>query len=93
VTYSTIADPTGRLVFIDGVQKPFIPGVFGNLKYPTSTETYLQGSFTDTHVYLASRSGNAVYFKGDIAAMRIYGRKLNADEIAGNALLDQLLYN
>jgi hypothetical protein len=93
--YSCIEDPSGCQVFVDGVKASFVTGGDKG-SYSIFENTYAERSFGNQYLYLASRSGDSagsLYFKGDIAAVRIYGRKLNPDEIAGNALIDQLHYN
>jgi hypothetical protein len=83
--YSCISDPAGRQTFIDGIP------VQDSTK---NTETIESGEFRDSKLLLGSngqRYSNWPTFR--YAAVRIYGRKLNADEIAKNALTDQLIYN
>jgi hypothetical protein len=93
MTYSCVTDPAGRLVFVDGSQELFYTEGSGLLAFSTSMKTYPTFAFKDYILYIAARNGQSLYFKGDIAAMRIYSRKLNPDEIAGNVLMDQLQYN
>jgi hypothetical protein len=95
--YSCIDDPTGRQTFVDGVAVPYYEHVINaSLKHPASTRTYAANSpeFRNDYLYIVEyeMDGDS-QLPCDIAAMRIYGRKLNPDEIARNAALDQLLYN
>jgi prepilin-type N-terminal cleavage/methylation domain-containing protein len=82
--YSSIADPEGRQTFVDGI--PIQDST-------NNTKTIGSGGFVNRKLLLGANNTNDSlgYFK--YAAVRIYGRKLNADEIAKNALTDQLIYN
>ncbi|MDR1088567.1 MAG: prepilin-type N-terminal cleavage/methylation domain-containing protein [Coriobacteriales bacterium] len=58
-----------------------------------------QGNFANDFLYLACRNGDggaslaAAFFKGEIAALRIYDHKLSSYEIARNAAADDARYN
>jgi type II secretory pathway pseudopilin PulG len=95
LVYSRVKDDRGRLVFIDGAEQDFDErhSTVHNTVFLTEKSTVNNGQFPSRELYMAARSGYSLFFNGDIAAVRIYGRKLNPDEIAGNALIDQLHYN
>jgi hypothetical protein len=83
--FSTIADPTGRLVYVNGQLTPFssnhtCPGG----PWSTSTETIASTAFRNDFLYLSSRNGQGAFINGNIGLIRIYGRKLSATEISQN---------
>jgi hypothetical protein len=96
LTFSKVEDPTGRLAYVNGILVPF------TTKYNSgSTATYPatpanstdHGDFADDFLYLARRGAANSFFKGEIAALRIYDHKLSSYEIARNAAADDARYN
>jgi hypothetical protein len=77
--YSKVADSHGRVAYVNGqfVQFTNVNG------YTTSTATGSGGSFANDYMYLASRGGTS-FAACNIAAVRIYNRKLSAAEVRQN---------
>jgi hypothetical protein len=79
----------GRMSFVNGQRGPDGTGVdfIGSNNYPTTKETTVGKPFGNWTFSVAARLTQtpSIFFKGEIAALRIYGRALNADEIAKNA--------
>jgi hypothetical protein len=77
----------GRLAFIDGAEVDFISG---------EKKTTPGVGFGENYTFsIAARTEPKVSlcYKGEIAAVRIYGRALNADEIARNAETDKINFS
>ena len=83
--FSTIADPTGRLVYVNGQLTPFVStNTCNGGAWSTSTATTTSTAFRNDFLYLSSRNGQGAFINGNIGLIRIYGRKLSATEITQN---------
>ena len=83
--FSTIADSTGRLAYVNGQLTPFVST--NNCNGPawsTSTATTTSTAFRNDFLYLASRNGTGSFINGNIGLIRVYNRKLSATEIQQN---------
>ena len=82
--FSRVADPTGRLAYVNGQLVPFVStNSCGGGGWSTSTATGNWTAFRNDSMFLMSRSGQS-FLNGNIGAIRIYGRKLTANEILQN---------
>jgi prepilin-type N-terminal cleavage/methylation domain-containing protein len=82
----------GRLAFVNGTGGSDRTGVsfIPTRGFPTTKATTQGVGFGDyTFSVAARKSPSGLFFKGEIAAVRIYGRALNADEIEKNAAEDR----
>jgi hypothetical protein len=78
-------------------RESYVDGVLQALNFEGDDTTYTTGNapfstgskFANARFYIANRNTNARFFNGEIASLRIYTRKLNADDIARNAAEDQ----
>ncbi|MDR0350743.1 MAG: hypothetical protein LBH64_04240 [Coriobacteriales bacterium] len=87
--FSRVADPTGRLVYLDGGPPvAFVDTSYWDATYPTTTATTTAGAFGNYHLYFAARAGSTAFSAIEIASIRLYDRKLTADEVAHNAAVD-----
>jgi hypothetical protein len=73
--FSIVSDTTGRLTYTNGRIINFDSG--GS----TSTSS---GSFANSTLFIASRGGTTVFFNGLVGIIRLYSRKLTADEVRQN---------
>ncbi|MDR2063339.1 MAG: IPT/TIG domain-containing protein [Candidatus Nomurabacteria bacterium] len=93
LTYSAITDLTGfRRYFNSELLQPYpIPAPGADLGSPNWAleEANANAPFGDFPVYVGSRAGTVDFWQSDIAAIRIYGRKLTAAEITNNYEVDQ----
>jgi hypothetical protein len=78
--YSKISDSTGRLTYTNGNLTSFT----ATGGYATSTDTVANGSFANAIFYIGSRGGTAIPFNGQIASVKIYGFKINAQQVQQN---------
>jgi hypothetical protein len=78
--YSRISDPTGRLTYVNGNLVNFT-SVGG---YPTGTGTSPNGSFANAIFYVGSRGGSNSFFNGRISSIKIYGFKMNSNQVQQN---------
>jgi hypothetical protein len=78
--YSRISDPTGRLTYVNGNLVNFT-SVGG---YPTGTGTSPNGSFANAIFYVGSRGGSNLFFNGRISSIKIYGFKMNSNQVQQN---------
>jgi type II secretory pathway pseudopilin PulG len=86
-------------LWIDGADAAF--STYGTLA-STGNATYTElltmptnsgsGNFLSHPFYLASRAGNSLLYKGEIASVRIYDHKLSQAEIDQNQLVDKLRF-
>jgi prepilin-type N-terminal cleavage/methylation domain-containing protein len=84
----------GRTAFIDGTEVEFISA--GDKNYNRTKGTEPGTGFGEDYTFsVAARKVREVsfYYTGEIAAVRIYGRALNADEIAKNAETDMVNFS
>ena len=81
--FSRVADPTGRLAYVNGQLVPFISTNSCGGEWSTSTATGNTNAFRNDSMFLMSRSGQS-FVNGNIGAIRVYGRKLTANEILQN---------
>jgi hypothetical protein len=82
-----------RESYVDGERKE-LNYTGDNTTYPEANTPFSAGSkFANAQFYIANRNTNARFFNGEIASLRIYTRKLNADEIKRNADEDQIRFN
>jgi hypothetical protein len=96
---SRIVDPEGRLTYINGVRVPFTNDSQGT---GTSTPNVVVPAGRAYKFYLAARfdtnnSGNppgppGLFFNGDISSVRVYGKKLNDQEIKHNDETDDFRF-
>ncbi|MDR0860813.1 MAG: DUF5011 domain-containing protein [Candidatus Peribacteria bacterium] len=86
--YTIVADPDGRQVYIGGEKKTLIPtsSSTGTL----SGATPGGGTFGSAplNFFIGSRADSGFRVKGEILALRIYGKKLSASEVCQNAWAD-----
>jgi len=73
--WSRVADNTGRLAFINAIQRNPISST-------TVTSSY--ANFRNDFLYISSRAGTSVFANHRVYSIRIYGRKLNVQEIQQN---------
>jgi prepilin-type N-terminal cleavage/methylation domain-containing protein len=81
--YTLKANEPPHTAWMNGV----IKSVTGDTAVYTSSRV-----FTGYNFFLASRNGKSNFFKGEISAVRIYGRQLTSDEVARNAAVDALRF-
>lgn len=74
--WSRIADSTGRLAFINAIQRN--PAVYSS----TTTSNYT--NFRNDFLYISSRAGSSVFANHRVYSVRVYGRKLKIQEIQQN---------
>jgi prepilin-type N-terminal cleavage/methylation domain-containing protein len=82
-------------------RESYVDGMLQELNYEGDNSTYLDANtpfsagskFANAKFYVANRNTNARFFNGEIASLRIYTRRLNADEIKRNADEDQIRFN
>jgi hypothetical protein len=102
--FSKVEDPQGRLAYVNGMLVDFVDFEVPTnplYHYPTTQATAPaaggnkpgDGDFANDYLYLASRAGASSFFKGEIAALRVYDHKLSSYEIARNAAADDARYN
>jgi hypothetical protein len=78
--FSKVADSHGRVTYVNGQFTQF-----NNTNgYTSSTATSSGGSFANDYLYLATRGGTTAFSACNIAAVRIYNRKLTAAEVRQN---------
>jgi hypothetical protein len=74
---SAISDPTGRLSWANGSLVSFVSS-----GYPTTTSG--SAPFANAKMHLGTRGGTGSFLAGQIAAIRIYGKKLTNAEVSHN---------
>ena len=81
-TFVNGVDSTGRQTLINGSTAQF----FTNTSVTVLTSATTSGlSFANTWTYVASRAGTGNFFRGDIAYIRAWGKKLDANDITNNS--------
>lgn len=83
--FSKIQKTDGRLVYFNAEPLEFT----SDGGYDTSTQTNANGQFTNDYMYIASRGGEGIFFKGNLVGLRIYGKALSQEEIGKNYELDK----
>jgi len=73
--WSRVSDSTGRLAYMDGALRNIVVGSSVTSSFP---------AFRNDFLYVASRAANSIFIRVSIFAIRIYNRKLSAQEIAHN---------
>lgn len=86
--YSTVSDATGRITYLNGALISF-NSING---YATGTSTAGGSSLPNATLYLGSRGGASAFLNGSISMLRIYNRKLSADEILQNFIATNSRY-
>jgi hypothetical protein len=80
-TFVNGSDSTGRQVYVNGTTAQF----FTNTAVTVVTSATTSGlSFANTWTYVASRAGTANFFRGDIAYIRAWGKKLATTDLGNN---------
>ena len=80
-TFVNGSDSTGRQAYVNGTTAQF----FTNTAVTVVTSATTTGlSFANTWTFVASRVGTSNFFRGDIAYIRAWGRKLGTTDIATN---------
>ena len=80
-TFVNGVDSTGRQVYINGTTAQF----FTNTSMTVLTSATTAGlAFANTWTYVASRAGSSNFFRGDIAYVRAWGRKLATSDLGNN---------
>ena len=72
---SKVSDSTGRLAYINSVQRNVLSGSTTTSSYP---------SFRNDFLYISSRNGSSVFANHRVYFLRIYGRKLSVTEVSQN---------
>ena len=87
----TISNPGGGLTFttdsssVAGYNITTFTAGTGQISFTaTSGVTGVLGAFANTWTYVASRAGTGNFFRGDIAYVRAWGKKLNALDVRSN---------
>jgi len=81
-TFVNGVDSTGRQIFINGSTTAQF---FTNTAVTVLTSATTSGlSFANTWTYVASRAGTSNFFRGDIAYVRAWGKKINALDVGNN---------
>jgi hypothetical protein len=81
-TFVNGSDSTGRQIFINGSTTAQF---FTSTAVTVVTSATTSGlSFANTWTYVASRAGTGNFFRGDIAYVRAWGKKINALDVGNN---------
>jgi hypothetical protein len=82
-TFVNGVSTTGRQSYVNGTVAQF----FTTTAVTVVTSATTSGlSFANTWTYVASRAGTGNFFRGDIAYIRAWGKKLETSEIATNSI-------
>lgn len=73
--WSRVVDSTGRNAYINAVERTRLGG---------SRSTSVYSSFRNDHLYVSSRGGTSLFAYHDVFFLRVYGRKLDQQEIQQN---------
>lgn len=78
--FSSLADSTGRLTYVNGRLQAFT----ATGGYTTSTAVNAGPAFPNATLYLASRGGASSFLSGAISVVKIYRYKQTAEQVAQN---------
>jgi prepilin-type N-terminal cleavage/methylation domain-containing protein len=82
-SFSMKAGEEPHIAWVNGNR---VAGISGNDPFASSR------NFANYPLYLASRGGTELNYKGEIAAVRVYGRELSDAEAAQNAAMDAVRF-
>lgn len=82
-TFVKGSDSTGRQVYVNGTVAQFFTNTAVTVLTPATTTGL---AFANTWTFVASRAGTNNFFRGDIAYIRAWGKKLDTNNIITNSI-------